>query len=432
MPIPSLEQTAVSLSTSSANYDDLCVTPREKRLLQNLARTVSELAARPIEAEKQRLWTLHNDLHATRPLVFCDPEHGWNEIIPQASLECEDPLLRVWEMTLRKEIFWGATMQDDRVIEPYFNVPYSYVDCGYGVSETVHKVEAEGSYVYDSPIKEYERDFSLLRYPEIVVNYTRTAKTLEVAHELFDGILQVRQKGGWWWTMGMTWDFIKLRGLENLMTDMLLYPEWVHRLMDFLCQSIHRKLDFFEARGLLSLNTQGTYVGSGGFGWTNQLPVEGFTPGRVRTIDMWGFAESQETADVSPAMYGEFIFPYQKTILDRFGLNCYGCCEPLHKRWHVVRNFPRLRRISVSPWAEPHQMAEFLGTAYLFSYKPNPVPLAQPVLDEEYVRASLRHILSISRGCRVELIMKDNHTLGGNPRNAVRWVKIAKEEAERV
>ena len=28
--------------------------------------------------------------------------------------------------------------------------------------------------------------------------------------------------------------------------------------------------------------------------------------------------------------------------------------------------------------------------------------------------------------------MKDNHTLGGNPHNAVRWVEIAREEIERV
>jgi hypothetical protein len=31
----------------------------------------------------------------------------------------------------------------------------------------------------------------------------------------------------------------------------------------------------------------------------------------------------------------------------------------------------------------------------------------------------------------VELIMKDNHTLGGNPENLVRWVRIAREEIER-
>ena len=97
---------------------------------------------------------------------------------------------------------------------------------------------------------------------------------------------------------------------------------------------------------------------------------------KVRTIDMWGFAESQETVGVSPEMYSEFIFPYQKTILERFGLNCYGCCEPLDRRWEYVRTFPRLRRVSVSPWSDVKRMAELLQGNYIFSLKPSPVPLA--------------------------------------------------------
>jgi len=44
---------------------------------------------------------------------------------------------------------------------------------------------------------------------------------------------------------------------------------------------------------------------------------------KLRTIDIWGFAEIQETVGVSPEMSKEFIFPYQKEILKLFGLNCY-------------------------------------------------------------------------------------------------------------
>jgi hypothetical protein len=31
----------------------------------------------------------------------------------------------------------------------------------------------------------------------------------------------------------------------------------------------------------------------------------------------------------------------------------------------------------------------------------------------------------------IELIMKDNNTLGNNPQNAVNWCRIAREEIER-
>ena len=52
---------------------------------------------------------------------------------------------------------------------------------------------------------------------------------------------------------------------------------------------------------------------------------------------MWGFCESQETVGVSPKMFEEFVFAYQLPILDRFGLNIYGCCEPLDRRFDIVK-----------------------------------------------------------------------------------------------
>ena len=129
-------------------------------------------------------------------------------------------------------------------------------------------------------------------------------------------------------------------------------------------------------------------------------------------------------------MFEEFVFPYQLPLLERFGLNCYGCCEPLDRRWHIVKRFPRLRRVSVSPWADRPYMAEMLGDRYILSMKPHPVDLAMASFDEEHVRSIVRRDLQATRCCRVEMIMKDNHTIGNDPRRVVRWVQIAREEAE--
>jgi hypothetical protein len=77
-------------------------------------------------------------------------------------------------------------------------------------------------------------------------------------------------------------------------------------------------------------------------------------------------------------------------------------------------------------------MAEYLGSDYILSMKPSPTPLAQTVMDEDAVRAQLRNDLTATKDSIVEVIMKDNHTLGGGPANAVTWCRIAREEAERV
>jgi hypothetical protein len=34
--------------------------------------------------------------------------------------------------------------------------------------------------------------------------------------------------------------------------------------------------------------------------------------------------------------------------------------------------------------------------------------------------------------CRVEILMRDVLTLGGNPENILRWTQIAREESERI
>jgi hypothetical protein len=86
----------------------------------------------------------------------------------------------------------------------------------------------------------------------------------------------------------------------------------------------------------------------------------------------------------------------------------------------------------VSAWADLKKMASFLENNYVFSWKPTPADLAESEIEEDRIRMNIRGALAMTRGCNVEILMKDNHTLGNNPQNAVRWVQIAKEEAERI
>ena len=64
--------------------------------------------------------------------------------------------------------------------------------------------------------------------------------------------------------------------------------------------------------------------------------------------------------------------------------------------------------------------------------KPNPAVLAAPSFDEEQIRADLREWFRVTRDCRVEAIMKDNHTIQNDPERVISWIRIAREEAERV
>ena len=422
------DQTQATLRTQGEFALESTISTKDREILRRLANQVAELAARPIEGEKRDLWYRLNTLKPTRPVVFCDPENGWNEIITIDQFECQGEMALRWEMTLRKEIFWGAEMCDDRVVEPYFIVSHVYEESDWGMQEKKIGGKDGGSYVWESPLQSYA-DLDKLHFPIITVNHEATDRVVELANDTLGDILPVRLRTAWWWTLGMTWTLVNLRGLQQIMYDMYDHPDDLHHLMAILRDGHLAKLDFLEENNLLSLNNDGTYVGSGGFGWTNELPQSDFD-GHVRTCDMWGFTESQETVGVSPEMFAEFIFPYQLPIQERFGLNCYGCCEPLDNRWHIMKEIPNLRRVSVSPWADIGGMAEMLEDQYIFSMKPSPTDLAMTGFDEERIRTELRDALQKTRDCRVEVIMKDNHTIGNNPQRVVRWVQIVREEAE--
>ncbi len=429
-PSTGLDQTAAGKILTGFCREDVAMAPEDKAVLVRLAERVAGIAASSRMKEVRQLWKDLNRLRPPRPAVFCDPENGWNEIVTEAQMACRGKLARRWEMDLRKEIFWGEEMGDDKPVEPFFDVPYTVTPDDWGLAAVYHKTAATGSYVWEAPIQDYGRDLKRLHAPAFDIDWDTTRGTLQIAQEVFDGILTVRLKGTWWWSLGLTWPAATLRGLGNLMLDFVDHPDELKELLSIISRGYLEKLDRLEAEGLLGLNNDGTYVGSGGFGFTDELPQKDFA-GKVRCRDMWGFTESQETVNVSPAMYREFVLPCEKPIMGRFGLTCYGCCEPLHGRWQHVREHHGLRRVSCSPWADLEKMAENLEDRYILSLKPNPAALAVPSLDEQAIRSELRRAFDAARRCVVEVIMKDNHTIGNRPENVVQWCRIAKEEAVR-
>ena len=258
---------------------------------------------------------------------------------------------------------------------------------------------------------------------------------MDIYRNRYEGTeLDVTLEGSYWWSFGLTSDLILLRGFEQVLLDMYDNPDGLHRLMAFLRDEALTKLDFLENSGLLSRNDTGDFIGTGGYGYTNRLPQPGFDPAHVTTMDMWGFSESQESVGVSPELFAEFIFPYQNAILQRFGRNIYGCCEPLDKRWDTVREIPRLARVTVSPWSDPFCMAEKLGRDYVYVRKINPSYMATPVLSEEDARRELRETFTAAYryGCPAEVLLRDVVTLSWNPYNAIRWTELAREEIENV
>jgi len=346
---------------------------------------------------------------------------------------------------LRAELYEHEVVKDDHVLEPWIDVGWRvqatpYVD----PSETaVHVPKRDdgkiGARRWDPPIRDISRDFGKLRAREFSVDRDGTLAEKARLEAVFDGILPVRIRGSFWWTFGMTWTVIDLIGLENLMLFMYDDPDGLHRLMRFLHDDHVAFAEWLERNDLLTLNNENDYTGSGSRGHTRELPQPDAAPQRdaaaarpVRTRDLWLLLESQETVGVGPEMFERFIFPYQLDLASRFGLVYYGCCEPVHSRWRVLARIPNLRSVSVSPWADEKLMADALAGRCVYSRKPNPAQVSTAVFDEDALRADVRKTFTIARGCDIEIIMKDVHTLNGHPERLAQWVRMARQESDKL
>lgn len=407
------------------------VNASDKHLLRELANKVAEIGNAPVQKERAELWRRHNDLQPGRPLVLIFPEGAWREMLTDKELTCQDPDARGLEWDLRHRLYYAAHLQDDNVIEPVIACWATVRDSGWGISQQrVNPEDATGAAHYE-PVIKTEADIEKIKIPEVTVDFAATEKRYQELTDIFGGILTVEKRCHAYTGFAIMDEFATWRGLGQVLIDLTDRPEWVHACMERMYQGMVARHEAVMKSGAVTLNNRNHYTGSGGTGYTSQLPQADFDGTHVRSKDLWSHATTQIFSDVSPGMHEEFALQYERRYQARFGLNCYGCCEPLHNKFEIAKTIPNLRRISVSPWADVKKSAAQLGNKYIYSWKPNPAAVAGEAWDPAYIRKWTREFLETTRGCVVEMIMKDTHTCKHEPRRMWEWVKIAREEAER-
>lgn len=403
----------------------------DRDILRDLAHRVAGAAGDPAQDQRRRLWTEHNSLRPARPMVLVFPEGAWRELIPAESLQCEDPTARGMEHALRMRLYTWEHFTDDTVVEASWVVPKRVRDAGWGVPfEWTESPGAHGAGTY-KPTINTASDIDRLQAPEVVYDEAASQAAFEQAEGIFGDILEVQLRGIQHVSFHLMALACRLHGLEETMRDMCMDPPFVHALMARLAEGHHGIVDAWEALNLLDVNNDNTYHSSGGNSFTDELPLPDCDPARVRTRDMWASAESQELAQVSPAMHAEFSLQYEIPLLDRFGLNGYGCCEDLTGKLDDVLRIPRIRRISISPWADVERCARQLEGQAIFSWKPHPAHLVGG-FDEAAVENYLRHTVRVARehGCFLEMILKDTHTCEHHPERFDQWTQVARRVVE--
>jgi len=402
---------------------------RDVEVVRTLAARVAEIASLPVQETKRQMWRALNSLKPVRPMVWIN-ELPWHELQGDIPLECTDEFCRKQEAALRRTLYLWDHARCDMVVDAVAYSPYVFHNSGFGLKQhAVAPTEAFGAKDYE-PVIHTEADIEKIQTPTITPDWEATERNFQMMCELYGESLPV-QKRGIVHIWCAPWDILVCWwGITELYTDMYVRPEFVHRGISRMMDALLGMLDQYESLGLLSVSDGNHRVGSGGLGITDELPQPDYDGTHARPIDQWGTSTGQIFSEVSPAMHDEFCLQYEKRWLERFGLNCYGCCEPLHNKIHLLRSVPRLRRISMSRWVDVAKGAEEIGTDYIFSYKPNPAVLATEHWEPEVARAELRDALEKTRGCIVEIIMKDVSTCRNEPRRIWEWCELAVEIAE--
>jgi len=400
------------------------IRPSDRTRLRELARQVAEIAALPVMAERREMWTRHNALDRVRPMVLVFPEGAWRELLPRDVCRCEGEPARRIEWELRRRIYHHEHLHDDTVIEAEWFTGAVVHSTGWGLEPKWHASDdPTGAKGFD-PVLNTRDDLAKLRCPEFTYDEPATQSHHERACDLFGDILDVKRRGARHISFHLTALFCNRRGLGEAMMDMAADPQFVHDAMAVFAEGERRRVQFYVDHGLLSLNNDSTYHSSGGNGYTRELPAEGFDGEHVRLCDMWGSAESQEMAQVSPEMHAEFALAYERPLLEPFGLAGYGCCEDLTRKLDDVLAVPNMRRVSISPWADVDACAERLGGGWIFSWKPNPAHLCG-AFDLERIRRYIGHTVDVTRSCVIEMVLKDTHTCDGRPERFTQWTDVA-------
>ncbi|MDH7568617.1 MAG: hypothetical protein QHJ73_03410 [Armatimonadota bacterium] len=399
--------------------------PRERDRLRRLAAEYAEMTTSPEMDVRREVWRRSNRLEArTVPFQIEDNGTFFSDLCPP--LQCEGSLERSFEQTLLTALTNYRLIDDDRVFPPYFGVnwvisrPSLCPDLV--IQRAPDRTGRQLGYHTNQPLADLGNSLHKLRRGEFRVDRAETMRRVETAQAAFGDLLPVRVICSHTLTAGtgLANRAVLWMGMDNFYLAMLDQPQNVHRFFDFVSTEGVEFLDWLEAEGLVTPNSGEYAVGSGSCGYTDEIPrPQSLSAGRCTAADCWGFQEAQESVGLSPALYAEFIHPYQRRTSERYGLLYYGCCEPVHHLWPVLRQFSNLRKVTVSPWCNQEAIAAAVGRSVVLSRKPHPMKLCGEVFDPAEFEADLRRTLEIAADNFVELIFRDTCALCGKMRERV-------------
>ena len=232
---------------------------------------------------------------------------------------------------------------------------------------------------FESVINDLEDDYPKLKRSTYGANMEKALEQKALLEDIFGDILPVRLKMDALYSVP-TQMLIHIMSMENMMYALYDYPELFKEMMNRIAGDTLEYFDYLENNHLILPTVAGENLGQGTWCFNHTLPDEAHTR-PLKTTDVWGFMDSQET-------------------------------------------------VGLSPWCNEEIMSEKLrGTNIIYHRKPSPNFLGVgTTLDEDAFRQHIRKSLTLARGCKMEITQRDVYTINNDIAKARRYVQIIKQE----
>lgn len=405
---------------------------KDRERLRYLAAHQLEIANSPKNLERVELWKRHNMYKGERPPIHIEVNTFAHEAITPL-LQCEDETARNIEYKLISNFINLEQFDDDKVVPPYFQQTYDiyFTLFGHHIKQTTMK-KADGTEMghhFEHIIDDLYDDFDKIKSPSVYgVNKESTMQKFELYNDIFGDILPVRLISDGLYSTP-TQHVVHMMGMENMLYSMYDYPDEFKEMMNRIADDYIAYFKKLESENVLLQNKSFEWVCQGSMAFYDEPDKEG----QIKTTDLWGFMDSQETVGISPQMFREFIFPCYKKIASVFGRLNYGCCEPVNTFWEDIKTLPNLKKVSISPWCDEDFMAEQLrGSGIIYHRKPSPNYLGVGAkLDEDAFRNHIEKTVKTAKGCKLEICQRDVYTVNKDMDKVRRYVQIIRETIDK-
>jgi hypothetical protein len=405
------------------------ISAQDREILRRRAQLQLDSANAPQNDLILKKWRAQAEGRREAPTVRLLFSNFGHEVITPR-LKCVGEQARQIEAVLLGRLVGRELFDDDTPVSSTFDMTWHTRVRPFGLEGSITRAagpNAQGFHI-NPVLRDLASEVDKLRGGSFGVDREGTARRRELLEDVLGDILPVRMVMGSL-PGGMTNPLVHLMGMEAYYMAMFDCPDAVHEAMEMATHVYERYYDFLEEEQLL-LPTSGLGpLAQESFAFTDELPSDKVT----RTTECWGFLESQETTAVSPDTFGEFVFPYQQRLVDRFGLLSYGCCERVDAIWpKYLSTWPKLRKLSVSPFNDEPRIGEFLrGSRVVYYCKPRAefVTCDGP-LNDEAITAYFKGVCEAASGCIFEIAQREVGTIFGDFERGRHYVRLAKEAVD--